>query len=76
MRFRAPPELKKKLEDSAWMNRRSVNAEIVSRLEASFGAEEKEAKLLENFGPKVTSIEQLAADMSALRRLVEEKLKK
>jgi len=74
--LRIPKDLHQRLTQSAEETSKSMNAEIIARLEASFGAEEKEAKLLENFGPKVTSIEQLAADMAALRRLVEEKLEK
>jgi hypothetical protein len=74
--IRFPPELYRALKEKQKKSGRSFNAEIIARLEASFGAEEKEAKLLENFGPKVTSIEQLAADMAELRRLVEEKLGK
>ncbi|WP_062107979.1 Arc family DNA-binding protein [Gluconobacter albidus] len=33
MRFRAPPELKQKIEEAAVSNGRSLNAEIVQRLE-------------------------------------------
>ncbi|MCP1274814.1 Arc family DNA-binding protein [Gluconobacter albidus] len=40
MRFRAPKDLKSKIEESASQNGRSLNAEIVHRLEASFAASE------------------------------------
>lgn len=33
---RVPPELKEKLQKSAEMNRRSVNSEIILRLEESY----------------------------------------
>lgn len=35
--LRIPPELKDKLRHAAYQNRRSVNAEIVHRLEHTFG---------------------------------------
>lgn len=36
LRVRIPPELKEKIEDAAKSNARSMNAEIVHRLDASF----------------------------------------
>jgi hypothetical protein len=38
---RMPPELKDRLKSSAQENRRSLNAEVVLRLEESLAAEEK-----------------------------------
>jgi hypothetical protein len=58
MRFRAPPDLKKQIEDSAWMNRRSVNAEIVARLEASFAYEEKTHTSLDDVMARLAVIEE------------------
>jgi hypothetical protein len=36
MRIRLPPELKEKIEEAAHDNRRSMNAEVIARLQASF----------------------------------------
>lgn len=36
--LRLPREMKKQIVDAAWENRRSVNSEIVCRLERDFGA--------------------------------------
>nr|WP_314137616.1 Arc family DNA-binding protein [Acinetobacter lwoffii] len=41
VRLRVPPELKKKIEESADRNNRSQSAEMVARLEQSFVGEEK-----------------------------------
>jgi RNase H-fold protein (predicted Holliday junction resolvase) len=40
-RLRIPEELKAKIEGAAQSNRRSMTAEIIDRLEASFGGEER-----------------------------------
>lgn len=40
-RLRIPEDLKAKIEGAAQSNRRSMTAEIIERLEASFGGEEK-----------------------------------
>lgn len=53
LKFRVPAELKGKLEEAAARNKRSLNAEIVARLEGSFGengghfADARDAKLAE-----------------------------
>ena len=39
LKFRIPPDLKPKLEKAARANKRSVNMEIIARLEQSFKAE-------------------------------------
>jgi hypothetical protein len=39
LKFRIPPDLKPKLEVAARLNKRSVNMEVVARLEESFKAE-------------------------------------
>lgn len=42
-KLRVPPELRAKIEQSAFASRRSMNAEVVIRLEASY-AQDKAAK--------------------------------
>jgi len=42
-KLRVPPELRAKIEQSAFESRRSMNSEIVIRLEASY-AQDKTAK--------------------------------
>lgn len=42
-KLRVPPELRAKIEQSAFASRRSMNAEVVIRLEASY-AQENAAK--------------------------------
>jgi predicted HicB family RNase H-like nuclease len=42
-KLRVPPELRAKIEQSAFASRRSMNSEVVIRLEASY-AQEKAAK--------------------------------
>ena len=37
LKLRLPPDLKSRVEDAAKANNRSMNAEIVSRLEQTFG---------------------------------------
>lgn len=52
VRLRVPPELKKKIEESAEQNNRSQSAEMVARLEESFTtiqkAKDSQQKLIEN----------------------------
>jgi plasmid maintenance system antidote protein VapI len=69
-RLRIPEELKTKIEGAAQANRRSMTAEIIDRLETSFGGEEKLwdevnrlsdvvqelQRKLELIGPKVESM--------------------
>lgn len=43
-RLRVPEELKAKVRDSAQINKRSMTAEIISRLEASFAIESQPTK--------------------------------
>ena len=43
--FRIPSELKAKLEHSAKEQNRSITAELISRLESSFGTHKTDAKL-------------------------------
>ncbi|KFL28189.1 hypothetical protein JP74_02995 [Devosia sp. 17-2-E-8] len=44
-KLRLPPELKASLEDAARRNNRSINAEIVNRLEASSMADDRLARI-------------------------------
>lgn len=37
--LRMPPDLRAKVEDSARQNKRSLNAEIIARLESGFGSD-------------------------------------
>jgi hypothetical protein len=39
MRIRIPHDLKEQIEEASYQNRRSMNAEIVARLKASFASE-------------------------------------
>lgn len=48
--FRAPLELRERLKRSAEDNNRSLNAEIIERLEASFAEGEQSALEIENNG--------------------------
>lgn len=52
LRIRIEDDLKEKLKDAAWANRRSMNAEIIARLEASFESRPDPAttELLAEFG--------------------------
>lgn len=43
--LRMPPELRRKIEKSAKVNGRSLNAEIIHRLEFSFGEESTKKRL-------------------------------
>jgi hypothetical protein len=44
--LRLPPELKERVHEAAWRNNRSMNAEIIARLEASFEKDDQYGKLL------------------------------
>ncbi|SMF93936.1 Arc-like DNA binding domain-containing protein [Methylomagnum ishizawai] len=44
MKIRLPEDLKARIEESAYQNRRSMNAEIVARLEASYAPAASELK--------------------------------
>ena len=44
VRLRVPPELRDKIAESSERYNRSMNADIVARLEASFAAEDKDEK--------------------------------
>ncbi|WP_085210828.1 Arc family DNA-binding protein [Methylomagnum ishizawai] len=74
MRFRAPPALKKQIEDSAWKNRRSASAEIIARLEASFskdwGDDEEVERLMK--GAVLT----LSPEMVEIFKRLEEEIRK
>lgn len=52
LRIRIEDDLKEKLREAAWRNRRSMNAEIIARLEASFDppADPAASALLAEFG--------------------------
>lgn len=52
LHVRLDPSLKSRLEDEAWKNRRTLNAEIIARLEASFdpAADPQANALLAEFG--------------------------
>jgi hypothetical protein len=61
--LRLPRKLHSCIQESAGRSGRSMNAEIISRLESSFRGEQER-------------IDQLAAEVAALRRLIEERLDK
>lgn len=71
-RLRIPEELKLKIEGAAQSNRRSMTAEIIDRLEASFGGEEKLweevhrlSDVVEELQSKLGGIEPKVADLWA-----------
>ena len=69
LRIRLPAELKATIQASAAKNRRSMNAEIVARLDASFVShgEANSASASESGGP----VASLSAEVAELRRRVE-----
>jgi len=62
--IRIPSKLKSTLKEKAKENNRSMNAEIVARLEESFCTEERDKELLSSFS--VDSVEELSTAMKLL----------
>lgn len=59
---RMPPGLKARIENSAHDNRRSMNAEIVARLEKSFDEAVE--------GPIADRLKKIEADLDHIKRLI------
>lgn len=75
VRLRVPPELKKKIEESAEQNNRSQSAEMVARLEESFEPEVKVTETLE-FELMMQSYLDQAKQIKELKEMLEQVLKK
>lgn len=75
VRLRVPPELKKKIEESAEQNNRSQSAEMVARLEKSFEPELKVTETLEFELMKQSYLDQ-AKQIKELKEMLEQILKK
>lgn len=74
-KLRMPPELKEKLFSSAKEMNRSLNAEIVARLEESFEPELKVSETLE-FQLMMQSYLEQAKQIKELKEMLEQVLKK
>lgn len=88
-KLRLKPELKERLEESAKANTRTLGAEIVSRLEASFvaqdadgraarfteGAQEELARLAEQVSRLMHSIERIDTKLNLHKRVAAKKPK-
>lgn len=74
-KLRMPPELKEKLFSSAKEMNRSLNAEIVARLEKSFEPEPKASETFEFEAMKRIYLEQ-SAQIKELRDMLKDLLKK
>ena len=74
-KLRMPPELKEKLFSSAKEMNRSLNAEIVARLEESFEPELKVSETLE-FQLMMHSYLEQAKQIKELKEMLEQVLKK
>lgn len=55
--FRMPAELKAELERAAKENRRSVTAELVARLEASFGSDQQIDLIAERLAKRLVELD-------------------
>ena len=75
VRLRVPPELKKKIEESAEQNNRSQSAEMVARLEQSFESEIQVHETLE-FKLMMQSYLDQAEQIKELKTMLEQLLKK
>lgn len=62
--LRMPPELRKRIDDAIKLNGRSVNAELVTRIEASFDADKPDL---------VEVIRSLKASIDSLNKRLDEK---
>lgn len=72
MNFRIPAELKKALEDAAERNKRSITAELVTRLEESFSPQDSAVDLLHRAGnPKVKVGPQMEMLLSSFASQIE-----
>lgn len=70
--FRIPAELKKALEDAAERNKRSITAELVTRLEESFRPQGPEVERLQRAGnPKVKVGPQMEMLLSSFASQIE-----
>lgn len=63
--LRIPPEMKERLQKSAKNNNRSMQAEIIARLESSFEAGPDDIKALKEL------VEALTADMRLINKAIE-----
>jgi predicted DNA-binding protein len=61
---RMPPELRKRIDDARKISGRSVNAELLARIEAGLDADEPEL---------IAAIQSLKASVDALNRRLDEK---
>lgn len=64
--LRLLPDLKKKLEDAAKANGRSLNAEISSRLEGTFGSDDPYRKELDGLGDGLKIHDQILSDLNEM----------
>lgn len=67
---RLAPDLKKRLMEAAGASNRSLSAEIVARLEASFQANDDWVNALENIDDALARIERLERDLYDLSHQV------
>lgn len=71
MRVRLPPELKARLVEASRGNNRSINAEIVHRLEKTFGDEERVAAYVSTANERAKGKPVSAQTQERLKALLE-----
>lgn len=64
--LRLQPDLKRKLEDAAKASGRSLNAEIASRLEGTFAAEDPYRQELDSLGDSIRLHDQIISDVNEM----------
>ncbi len=73
MRLRFPVELRRQIEEAASANRRSLNAEITARLEASFGGK-RPSPFLSKAAAKAAGEREDAEELEEWKASIEKRL--